>query len=57
VENRQVVFIVAGVAAVIIAVFFAVGIMGTVKVEDEVRATLEELDNSTSNFIVRQMFQ
>jgi hypothetical protein len=31
--------------------------MGTVKVDDEVKATLSELDNSTSNFLVRQMFR
>lgn len=55
--NRQVIFIVVGVVAVVIAVFFALGFMGTVKVDDEVKATLSELDNSTSNFIVRQMFQ
>ena len=53
VENRQVIFIVVGVAAVIIAVFFAFGFTGTVKVDDEVKATLSEL---ASNFIVRQMF-
>jgi hypothetical protein len=57
VVNRQVIFIVVGVAAVIIAVFFALGFMGTVKVDDEVKATLSELDNSTSNFLVRQMFR
>ena len=55
--NRQVIFIVVGVVAVVIAVFFALGFMGRVKVDDEVKATLSELDNSTSNFIVRQMFQ
>ena len=55
-EHRQVVYIVAGVAAVIIAIFFAVGYVGTVKVEEEVKATLDELDNSTSNSIVKQMF-
>jgi hypothetical protein len=57
VVNRQVIFIVVGVVAVVIAVFFALGFMGTVKVDDKVKATLSELDNSTSNFIVRQMFQ
>ena len=54
--NRQLIFIVVGVAAVIIALFFAFGYMGTVKVDDEVKATLTELNNSTSNFIVREMF-
>ena len=54
--NRQLIIIVVGVAAVIIALFFAFGYMGTVKVDDEVKATLTELDNSTSNFIVREMF-
>ena len=57
VVNRQVIFIVVGVAAVIIAMFFAFGFMGTVKVDDKVKATLSELDNSTSNFLVRQMFR
>ena len=55
--NRQVIFIVVGVAAVIIAVFFAFGFMGTVKVDDEVKATLSELDNSTSNFLVSQLLR
>ena len=36
---------------------FAFGFMGTVKVDDKVKATLSELDNSTSNFLVRQMFR
>jgi hypothetical protein len=56
VVNRQLIFIVVGVAAVIIALFFAFGYMGTVKVDDEVKATLTDLNNSTSNFIVREMF-
>ena len=54
--NRHVIFIVVGVSAVIIVVFFVFGFTGTVKVDDEVKATLSDLDNSTSNFIVRQMF-
>ena len=56
--NRQLIFIVVGVADVIIAVFFVFvfGYLGTVKVDDEVKATLTELDNSTSNFIVREIF-
>jgi hypothetical protein len=56
VRNRQLIFVVLAVAAVIIAVFFAFGYMGTVKVDDEVKATLTELNNSTTNFIVREMF-
>lgn len=54
--NKQLIFIVVGVADVIIAVFFVFGYLGTVKVDDEVKATLTELDNSTSNFIVREIF-
>ena len=55
VVNTQVIFIV-GVSAVINALFFAFGFTGIVKVDDGVKATLSEIDNSTSNFIVRQMF-
>jgi predicted RND superfamily exporter protein len=40
VVNRQVIFIVVGVVAVVIAVFFALGFMGTVKVDDEVKVKL-----------------